>query len=296
MKRPVPYSLQYRIEKRAILSGMQWDPAFVDRSPMLAPLAQSAEPLRACAGWPRRAALQELLTAAGVTNAGGAALRLVDPEAAKPGGYERAIYERAELEVREGQWHDLFNVLAWLAYPRTKAALNARHVHALREKATSETRTSGDRNRGRVQDALTVFDESGAIFAAPDQERISELQAFRWKDLFWHRRDRFAQNARVFVFGHAIFEKALAPYVGMTAHALPLVVAAGFMAEPPKRQLETVDELAARRVADPRRLATPQALAPLPLLGVPGWWKDNEQEGFYDNAAYFRGGRDRTRG
>ena len=32
-------------------------------------------------------------------------------------------------------------------------------------------------------------------------------------------------------------------------------------------------------------------LAPLPVLGVPGWWPDNEAQGFYDNSDYFRPGR-----
>jgi hypothetical protein len=33
---------------------------------------------------------------------------------------------------------------------------------------------------------------------------------------------------------------------------------------------------------------TPRALAPLPVLGVPGWWPANEAPGFYDDAAVFR--------
>jgi hypothetical protein len=38
-------------------------------------------------------------------------------------------------------------------------------------------------------------------------------------------------------------------------------------------------------------LTTPRELAVLPVLGVPGWCRDNEREGFYDNADYFRSGR-----
>jgi hypothetical protein len=269
---------------------MTWDPGFVHRSPMLAPLAQSAESLRACGGWPPRSTLQSLVTAAGVTNARGIALRLVAPAAAVSGGYESAIYERGEIEVREGQWHDLFNVLAWLAYPHTKAALNARHVEAMREKREA-AQAPGAGNRGRVQDALTVLDESGAIFATPDEALVEDLRAFRWKDLFCMKRRNVIGNVRAFVFGHAMFEKALSPYVGMTAHALPLLVAADFTAETPQRQLQIVDERVAGIVADPRNLTSPQELSPLPLLGVPGWWRDNEDESFYDNTSYFRPGR-----
>ena len=32
----------------------------------------------------------------------------------------------------------------------------------------------------------------------------------------------------------------------------------------------------------------PKPFAPLPLLGVPGWWPANEAPGFYDDAQVFR--------
>jgi hypothetical protein len=93
---------------------MTWDPGFFQRSPMLSPLGSSAAALRACAEWPRRDALQSIVTATGAANARGIALSLVAPLAADSRDYESDIYERGELQVREAQWHDLFNVLAWL--------------------------------------------------------------------------------------------------------------------------------------------------------------------------------------
>ena len=30
---------------------------------------------------------------------------------------------------------------------------------------------------------------------------------------------------------------------------------------------------------------------PLPVLGIPGWWPENEKEDFYDDAAVFRPAR-----
>ena len=35
----------------------------------------------------------------------------------------------------------------------------------------------------------------------------------------------------------------------------------------------------------------PKDLSPFPLLGLPGWDKNNELESFYDNVRYFRPGR-----
>jgi len=38
-------------------------------------------------------------------------------------------------------------------------------------------------------------------------------------------------------------------------------------------------------------LTTPRSLSPLPVLGIPGWWSENEAPAFYDDTAYFREGR-----
>ena len=36
------------------------------------------------------------------------------------------------------------------------------------------------------------------------------------------------------------------------------------------------------------RFASPRSMAPMPVLGVPGWHPDTENEAFYDLASYFR--------
>ena len=261
----------------------KWDPRFHERTPMLAPYARCAAPLAGCADWPARAALDALLAAGGVTNARGVALTAV-----APGGdlaYEARVHERGELEARERDWHDLFNVLVWCAFPRTKAALNARHVAAAKVEAAAA-------NRGRARDALTLFDESGAIVVSTEPDLIDDLRAFRWKRLFCDGRERVRDCVRVYLIGHAVLEKALEPYVGMTAHAIALPVDREFLTDTPERQIARADEMTASCLDD---LASPHDLAPLPVLGVPGWWEANEEAGFYDNAEYFRPGRTRRR-
>src|SRR5512134_2270502 len=57
--------------------------------------------------------------------------------------YEARVYLRGELQVRRDNWHDCFNMLVWLAFPRSKAALNARHFAALEAQ-----RAAGTLNRG----------------------------------------------------------------------------------------------------------------------------------------------------
>jgi hypothetical protein len=270
---------------------MEWDPGFIDRSPMFEPLREYAAALRAHRSWPLRDDLQRLFDARAIGTAGGARLRLVAPSV-ETESYEQCIYLRGEMPHRDRDWHDLFNVLAWLAYPETKSALNAAHFAASdreREGRPSNARSTG---RGPVRDALTLFDESGAIVTCGDPALLDDLRGFRWKRLFCENRERVRASMRFFVFGHALLEKALHPYVGMTAHAMLLAVDEAVTAALLARELETVDALAAREIA---ALTAPQALSPLPLLGVPGWWRDNEDESFYDDKSYFRPGRTRNR-
>jgi hypothetical protein len=267
---------------------MDWDGRFLERSPAFDGFAEVAQPLRVCREWPRLGFLQGLCDARGVVNAQGMPLRLRGE--AGGDGYEARIYLTGEMHVREGDWHDLFNVLAWLAYPAAKAALNERHY---KDVAQSRSAQAAHGARSRLRDALTLFDESGAIVVSRERDLLDHVRAFRWKELFWQCRQRAERSMRVFVIGHALAQKALAPYVGMTAHALLLSVGEAFTQWPLSRQLREIDLLAQRAIGDGGAFSSPRMLAPLPVLGVPGWWDANAQESFYDNSAYFRPGRAR---
>ena len=256
---------------------MDWDPRFLSRSPMF-------EPLRACAAafgadWPAIGELQRLLDAGDlpVRNAAGLPVRLVPPArrtGAREDRYEARVFLRGELEVRERNWHDLFNVLVWRVFPLAKAALNARHYAEERAR-----RAPG--NRGPAQDALTLFDEGGVIVLSGDPGLAELVRAFRWKDLFWHRREDVRRHMRFFLFGHALYEKALAPFTGVTARAVLL----------PDLPPAELDARVAGRIGDVAAFSGTRDLAPLPVLGVPGWCAENEREEYYDDPAYFRPGR-----
>ncbi|HSC95154.1 MAG TPA: DUF3025 domain-containing protein [Burkholderiales bacterium] len=252
------------------------------------------EPLRAHASalavpdWPARAVLQRLLERGGnpVMTRSGQPLRL-----APAGGrmkdfeerYEARVHLGGEMVFRDRNWHDLLNLLVWLTFPRAKAALNARHFEAL-----VAQRAAGAANRGPAQDALTLLDEGGVIVASCDDELLALLREWRWKELFWGKRARLRSRMRFWVFGHALYEKALRPFMGITGRGVLLEVEPGSLARPPVEQIADVDSRLAAYVSEPRSLTTTRELAVVPVLGVPGWHPGNEQETFYDDTEYFR--------
>lgn len=239
---------------------------------------------------PPLALLQRLVDAHGeITTGSGRPLRLIAQQP-RPRRfdqrYESRIWLNGELQVRDGSWHDAFNVLVWLAFPRTKAALNARHYAALREQ-----RAHGKINRGPVADALTLFDEGGIAVACAAGDLADDLRQFRWKTLFRHKRERVRREMRFYAFGHALYEKALQPFAGITGRAIIVAAGRGFTEQPLMAQLDQVDRELAAYVGDSAHMHSTRELAPLPILGVPGWHPANETDAYYDDIVQFRPGR-----
>ena len=253
------------------------------------------EPLRAVADrltttdWPALRHLGDQIAARAepILTGGGRALSFV-AQGGKPhrlqDRYEGRIFSRGEVQVRHANWHDLLNALVWLTFPCAKAALNARHYQALPPPGRAG-------NRGPLQDALTLFDEGGVIVAACDARLLELVTTFQWKELFWRRRLEVTSRMRFFLFGHALYEKALAPFSGITGRAVLLEVGPELLAAPIGAQIGQLDRMTARHLLDSRRLQSTRDLAPLPILGVPGWCVENENASYYDDTGYFRPGR-----
>ena len=205
--------------------------------------------------------------------------------------YEPRCYLEGEVQMRANNWHDLFNALVWLTFPKTKAVLNARHYYALVDQMES-----GAAGRGTVRDVNTLFDESGVIVAYAHQELAGLLRNFNWKELFWQRREQVRpqssrQTMGFYLIGHGLYEKALQPYVGMTGQGLLLEVEEKFFSWLQPQQLAHLDNLLAEYLAVPGHCRSTRELAPVPLLGLPGWAAGNERVEYYDNTDYFRSGR-----
>jgi hypothetical protein len=243
-------------------------------APIFAPLRGAIAALPA-SRWPTHEALDAL--AAGITTASGRPLRFVPPRDRRDAdrrGYELRIHETGEVETREANWHDLFNALAWVTFPRAKATINAQHAAILLERGEAEAR-----RRGPERDALTLFDEGG-IAVACDDPRVRELVvAHEWKRLFWTERDALLASARFFAFGHALLEKALEPYLGIVAKAVFI---------PGDADTASADERLAAHFRDRTNFRSARALPPVPVFGIPGWHPRTGDGAFYDDAAYFR--------
>ena len=206
----------------------------------------------------------------------GAPLRFVPPRApqhAAYGSYEIRAFESGEVATRPDSLHDLFNAFAWLAYPRTKAKLNALHARSIPAERGK---------RGPFRDLLTILDEGGALVACDDPSLAGLVRGMRWKALFWDERERLLRGMRILVLGHAVLERALAPWAGMTCKAL-FVPASG-----------DSDAHAARWLGELPDNATPRDLPPIPVFGYPGWHPSTVAASFYDDERWFR--RARTEG
>ncbi len=192
----------------------------------------------------------------------GKPIRFVPPTASDS-YYEVHLFETGRVQTRPDSKHDLFNALAWLSFPKTKARINAMH-------AAEIPREHG--RRGRLRDMLTIFDEGGAIVACG--EAIAELvRRAQWRELFAERHREF----RIVVLGHAVLEQALAPHPGITCKVI--------FADASR----SLDAQAAHWLATEGR--TPRDLPPVPVFGYPGWFEGSSRPGFYADERYFRPAR-----
>ncbi len=184
--------------------------------------------------------------------------------------YEAFIHRTACVPTRDNL-HDLFNGLAWLHFPQAKRRLNQLQAAEIARAGVGAT-------RGPLRDALTLFDENGAVLDAP---------AALWQCA---RRARLARacsspsatlwrEARLLVFGHALLEKLVsAAQAGHGAYPAGAGRQPSYWPTMPPSRRRSTHRLAAK------------PFVPLPVLGVPGWWADNTNFCFYDDPFVFSRG------
>ena len=282
----------------AKLINSAWDPQFMFRSPMFEPLLPLAHKLADFTyGWPSLHDYQTILTQhpEPILTQNDLPLTIVaqgEPPKSPEQQYASRIYLTGEIQTRVDNWHDFFQLLTWLTFPKTKAAINAIHHHA------ATARFKGDTDNGRrspIENMLSLFDEGGAIVVCSDATLLQMIRGFDWKNLFWQHRAALGDKMNCIIFGHALYEKALTPYVGMTANSVLLPVDPDFFSQTMEEKIKTIDELLSIVFINDGNYQNPQALSPLPILGMPGWDACNAHENYYDNTRYFRPGRNTVR-
>lgn len=179
--------------------------------------------------------------------------------------YESFIARSACVPTR-ANLHDFFNGLAWLAQPALKRHLNELQAAQIASAPSGAT-------RGAVRDALTLFDENAAVLAAPPL-LLDALRRRDWQSLFVTHRAVWA-DARIELFGHALIEKLVRPRKAITAHVWVVSSSGGAV------RGRLAEGLLPQQPAG-------RPFGPLPVLGVPGWWADNEAPDFYRDDAVFR--------
>ncbi|AOJ12596.1 DUF3025 domain-containing protein [Burkholderia vietnamiensis] len=253
-------------------------------APWLAQYDEPGRSLQAAALAGEAALLDALGDAAGARTSGrGRPLRFV-PQAELPPGvaYETHIADTGRVPTRHNL-HDFFNALVWLAYPRTKAALNARQAAAI------DAAGGVGPVRGSLRDALTLFDENAALFVTAERALADALRGFDWQRLLVSSRAAWGTRCEARLVGHALLEKLVAPYKSCTAHAWIVEVSDDYFSWPDARRAAHLDARIADELAT--RALTSRDFAPLPVLGVPGWCDANAAPAFYDDPAVFRSGR-----
>jgi hypothetical protein len=230
--------------------------------PWLAPLRESGE--RVALAIEGGASFHEAL------NGEPAAPRRFVPQSALPAGqaYEQFIFDSGAVPTRDNL-HDFFNGLCWLRFPLTKARLNTLQAAEIAAAGVAPL-------RGPVRDALTVFDENAALLSAPEP-LWDALLARDWRRLFVELRPLW-QEAQLLLFGHALLEKLVYPRKPVTAHV--------YRAQPAMNSIAILDAWIAQDISAEKLAGKP--FAPLPVLGVPGWWAENENFSFYDDSLVFR--------
>jgi len=219
----------------AVFAQIDWS------APWLAPYAAPGRALQAAALTGETALLDALNGALrGGTRASGRGrpLRFVAQAELPPGiAYETHIADTGGVPTRHNL-HDFFNALVWFAYPRTKAALNARQAAAI------DAAGGVGPVRGTLRDALTLFDENAALFVTSDRALADALRGFNWQLLLVAARDAWGTRCEARLVGHALLEKLVTPYKSCTAHTWIVEVSDDYFSWPDGRLF-----LVARRAA-----------------------------------------------
>lgn len=228
--------------------------------------------------WPNALGLNQLATSLNIINIPKFKCQSEFPQDA--GYYEEIIFKDKLIPTRPNNWHDLFNGLIWLLFPKTKGLLNRQHMLDISRHGVSP--------RTKKRDVLTHFDECGVVLAYSDPKLIELLRLHQWHEIFYGKRSVWNKQISAHVFGHANLEMLLNPFIGLTGKWLGVEVRSEFFKLPVMQQMAHLDQRLSKDVITENLFQQDKPLMPIPLLGIPQWCTENQSLSFYENKNYFR--------
>lgn len=258
-----------------------WLPQFLDESPLFGDLKVALK-IPVWSDWPNCEQLMALIKQP-IYLESGKLLTMMPQDETLPFpelGYEQRIFKHGIVSTRLKNWHDIFNAFIWALFPQTKMTLNTLHAE--------ELLIQKGQQRTPARDAITHLDESGIIIASSNLQLLEQLKNHHWHDVFVSSRHEWHHSIDAFIFGHGMYEKAFNPFIGFTGKAYCIQVDQTLFDLDKSAQYSLLDRLLATHIKQTRSLRDSSQLSPLPMLGVPGWWKANTDENFYNNLDYFR--------
>lgn len=204
-----------------------------------------------------------------------------------PRYYEQIIFEERNIPTRVN-WHDFFNGIIWCQFPLTKQYLNRQHQHQIKQ--------FGLKQRSAVRDRITHFDECGLLLFSRPNNLVKALQNHAWTRLFIENKTNWHTNIIPVIFGHALWEMLMQPFIGLTAKVYIIELEDNefdslHLAHENMAGLQTFyqtcDEILLNHVTINKKLHQKRPWLPMPLLGIPGWSTFVQDDKFYSNQDYF---------
>lgn len=254
--------------------GIEWPQAW------FATVRPQASSLLAADDW--RVHLNTQVQREQLTNQLGLPLQFIPQENLPDGvAYEAHISATGQVPTRENL-HDFFNALVWLTFPQIKRQLNALQAAQIASLGIGKS-------RGPARDAATIFDENSALLVVADSESgkglTDALRAHAWQAAFIGQRALWGREAEVWSFGHALMEKLVHPYKAITAHTWVVSAPLEFFSWEWETRRAWLDAQVAEQLRT--QVLSTAAYTPLPVLGIPGWWAQQDAA-FYADTNVFR--------
>lgn len=204
--------------------------------------------------------------------------------------YHLQVAQTLKIPLKVNTDHDLLNALMWCTFPasRQRSLYAIHHAYTHRDSHTPQKRT-------RLEDDLTLFDESGVLLISDQEDLFRFIQNRDWISFFLDSRSLLKKHFQCLLFGHGLAEQLIHPFLGLVGYGILIKVPSSYFQLSLNEQLRYLDPLITQRIYgwSHSSFLSAQKRIPLhafPCLGLPNWWKEEQNLEFYQkHSRYFRG-------